>query len=552
MNVSRLEIASVMPSANAWRRLAPLLLLMAAVLLLFRDTTEAMVGIWIRSETFAHAFLVPPIVVWLVWRKRAELALLQPRPAPWFLLPIAAVCALWLLGELASVNSATQFALVALLVLSVPAVFGGAVARALTFPLLFLFFAVPFGEFMVPHMMEWTANFTIAAVRASGVPVYREGLQFIIPSGSWSVVEACSGVRYLIASFMVGTLFAYLNFQTAWKRAAFIVLSLAVPIVANWLRAYMIVMLGHLSDNKLAAGVDHLIYGWVFFGIVIGAMFMIGARFAEPDSGLPQPSEGTLRVPTATARPHSLQPMLIVGAGMLSLLLATQWVFWQRDHGPARGAPPLALPATLDGGYAEVPRTSDWLPAWHDPSVVATRSYADRAAPAMPPVSVWIGYYRDQGYARKLVSSTNGLAEGPGEPSATEAAASAPRRTPGWAQTDTGATQVDTAIGPVAWRTAQLRGSVDPGATGAPRLRAWQLYWVGGRWTTSDVKAKLHIAFERLLGGGDDSAVVIVYTALPQTDAVGAVPAADARLQRFVVSQMPAIEHALQAARDRY
>ncbi|MEO5734529.1 MAG: exosortase A, partial [Rubrivivax sp.] len=227
-----------LPSPTVWRRLAPALLLMTAVLLLFRDTTVAMVDIWIRSETFAHAFLVPPIVIWLVWRKRALLATLQPRPAPGFLVPIAVVCALWLLGELASVNSATQFALVALLVLSVPALFGTQVARALTFPLLFLFFAVPFGEFMVPHMMEWTADFTIAAVRASGVPVYREGLQFVIPSGSWSVVEACSGVRYLIASFMVGTLFAYLNFQTPWKRAVFIAVSLLMPIVANWLRAY--------------------------------------------------------------------------------------------------------------------------------------------------------------------------------------------------------------------------------------------------------------------------------------------------------------------------
>jgi len=39
-----------------------------------------------------------------------------------------------------------------------------------------------------------------------------------------------------------------------------------VPIIANWLRAYMIVMIGHLSGNKLAVGVDHLIYGWLFFG----------------------------------------------------------------------------------------------------------------------------------------------------------------------------------------------------------------------------------------------------------------------------------------------
>ena len=57
--------------------------------------------------------------------------------------------------------------------------------------------------------------------------------------------------------------------------------AIVVPVVANWLRAYMIVMLGHLSNNTIAVGVDHLVYGWVFFGIVIMLMFWIGARWAE-------------------------------------------------------------------------------------------------------------------------------------------------------------------------------------------------------------------------------------------------------------------------------
>jgi exosortase len=48
----------------------------------------------------------------------------------------------------------------------------------------------------------------------SGIPVHAEGLRFVIPTGSWSVVEACSGVRYLIASVTVGTLFAYLTYRS--------------------------------------------------------------------------------------------------------------------------------------------------------------------------------------------------------------------------------------------------------------------------------------------------------------------------------------------------
>ena len=114
--------------------------------------------------------------------------------------------------------------------------------------------------------------------------MYREGLQFIIPSGSWSVVEACSGIRYLIASITVGCIFAYLSYRSLRQApgCSFWWPSL-VPLVANWVRAYLIVMLGHLSGNELATGVDHLIYGWVFFGVVIMAMLLIGARWADPE-----------------------------------------------------------------------------------------------------------------------------------------------------------------------------------------------------------------------------------------------------------------------------
>ena len=87
-----------------------------------------------------------------------------------------------------------------MLVLAVPAVLGWKVARCMTFPLLFLFFAVPFGEFATAKLMDWTAYFTILGLRLSGIPVLSEGLRFVIPTGSWSVIEACSGICLLYTS----------------------------------------------------------------------------------------------------------------------------------------------------------------------------------------------------------------------------------------------------------------------------------------------------------------------------------------------------------------
>ena len=173
---------------------------------------------------------------------------------------IAATGFVWLLGELASATVVTQFAAVGMIVATVLTVLGRTWARQLAFPLGFLFFAVPFGEGLLPILMEWTADVTVGALRVTGIPVYREGNYFVLPSGSWSVVEACSGVRYLIAAFMVGCLFAWLHYRASTKRVVFVCLALAVALVSNWLRAYAIVLLGHLSNNRLGTGRYH--NGW--------------------------------------------------------------------------------------------------------------------------------------------------------------------------------------------------------------------------------------------------------------------------------------------------
>ena len=85
------------------QRILPALLLLVTLLALFCDTIAAMVGIWMRSDTFAHATLVPPIVLWLVWRRRANLAQQQPQAVPWMLLPVAGVFT-WACGKTHAVD----------------------------------------------------------------------------------------------------------------------------------------------------------------------------------------------------------------------------------------------------------------------------------------------------------------------------------------------------------------------------------------------------------------------------------------------------------------
>lgn len=514
---------------KAWRfALLALLVTLLSILALYNETARSMVEIWSRSETFTHGFLVPPISLWLIWRRREQLARLTPRPSVWAMLTFLCAGFFWLLGEVAAANVVSQFALTSLLVLSVPALLGVTVARQIAFPLAFLFFAVPFGEFALPQLMEWTAHFTVLGLRLSGVPVFREGLQFVIPSGNWSVVEACSGVRYLIASLTVGTLFAYLNYRSLTRRLVFVGVAFLVPVIANWVRAYIIVMLGHLSGNKLATGVDHLVYGWVFFGIVIMIMFWIGARWREDE--LPEPPEtessrgAELTTPDSisSATPRGLSPVSIPFAGLLVIVMAMLWpgALWQIER---HAKPPLAkieALAPVPGWTASGEAFADWQPHFSGESALLQAAYTSQGGK----VGLYLGYYRNQGDGRKMVTSSNVLISS-GDHS--------------WIKVAEEQRPVMFDQQSVAVRRAEIR------SLNSTRLIVWQWYWVNGHLTASASKAKALTALTRLLGQGDDSAVIIVYTAK------GEEPQPDAALEAFVRAAGPQIGEALQRTREK-
>ncbi|MDE2397440.1 MAG: exosortase A [Burkholderiales bacterium] len=516
-------------AASPWRSaLAALVALEAAILLLYGRSLAGMVEIWWRSETFAHAFLVLPISLWLAWRQRARLREIAPRPSPWLILALAALAAFWLLSDLATVNVASQFALVAMLVLAVPCVLGLEVAWALLFPLLFLFFMVPFGEFLLPTLMQHTADFTVWALRATGIPVYREGQTFVIPSGTWSVVEACSGIRYLIASLMVGALFAYLNYRSWQRRAAFMAVATVVPIVANWLRAYMIVMLGDLSGNRIAVGVDHLIYGWLFFGIVITIMFLIGSRWSEPEAPAPEAGGAATAATVRAAGATRSWPALGAALAAAAVLAAAPALEHRIEQGEsAAGEPRLALPDHLGSQWSASAGAApaDWKPRYLNPNLLASRLYDGPEGR----VGVYVAYYRNQGPESKLISSENMLVVSTDHH---------------WNEIESRRIAWQGAPGVASVQSARIVGALQLTAVQDKSLSVWVLNWADGRWVDSDLGVTIANGRGRLRGRGDDCAAVILYAAGPPA-------AASARVEAFARANLGKISELLEHTREQ-
>ncbi|MDF2177286.1 exosortase A [Aliiglaciecola sp. CAU 1673] len=365
-----------------------LLLVFAGWVVIFYKTIWSAVLIWERSETFAHCFLILPICIYLIHRSWPSLKSLEVRPNYWIFLPLLAMTLLYLLGSLAHISVVAQGAAFILLPLSLWMVLGNSLAKALWFPFCFWLFSIPAGEFLIPSLQNITADISVAMLQLTNIPVYREGLYIAIPGGLFEVAVACSGVRYLIASFSLGVLYAYLTYSQWKKRIVFALFALLLPILANGIRAYGIIIIAYLSDMKLATGVDHLIYGWLFFGIMILLMFSIGGIWADPVEKQPESQEKAVSVPTSTWLP--------VWALVVLTGLATQ--FYQSSAATPRIIASVDLSAAFELEQNDL-SGQGWLPQFQNPSqeIIGSRDE----------LSIYAAYYEQNQQDAELINSRN-------------------------------------------------------------------------------------------------------------------------------------------------
>jgi exosortase A len=466
--------------------------LASAILLTFHDTAASIVRVWSNSATYGHGFLILPIVAYLLWRRWPVLARLPVRPAATGVLLMAAAGLVWVLGALASVNLLQHFALAGLLQASVLAVFGWRVVWAAVFPLAYLLLAVPFGDFVVPPLQDLTAAYTVPLVRATGVPVYLEDWHIQVPGGAFLVAEACAGARYLLACIALGLLVCELLLKAWWKRVMFMVLSVVVPIGANVLRAYGIIMLAYWSGFEIAVDVDHLIYGGVFLTLVTLVLLAL-AFWLRDDAAGPRPapaaSDATADATAATAHTAAAPPwraLAVVGlAGLMVLAGARGYAGWA-------AAPPAAAPAVLDvparaGAWQRVEGVrAPWSADFRGADQQAAWVYRD----AGRQVTLFVAYYAYERPGAELVSSANAFVPDP--------AADVEQR---------GRAAAGAVAGLPAPAALRLRGPADP------RGRVvWSWYRIGSAVTGRGAMAKLEMLKAKLLGTSAPSLAIAVST----------------------------------------
>ena len=479
MNVRRLSVP--VPAWRGWWWLATGLAVLLTVAVCHESALE-IVGQWQHSTVFSHGFAAVPVTVWLLWRGRqrivAEPVSVSGKGLVWLLLCGAA----WFAGRVVGAAVVGHFGMLGMIYGVIWSLVGDRRFRAMAGPLSFLVFGVPFGEALIPLLMDWTAATVVAGLRLSGIPVWQEGNNFSIPSGRWSVIEWCSGISYLSVSFFTGSVFAYITFTRWTKRALFVLISIALPIVANWVRAYTIVIVAHLSDNQLGVAVGHTALGWIIFGVFVFVVFGLGARWADPLPVPPMPARREGRtVPNRGG--------MAFAATLVAILVwpAMTYRLTSTDGGP----PPQRnlLEAFLDG----CERVTDGGPLdW--PYADAVHRIDGIYRCDGQEVGLLVAWYRGQRQGRELVSSAN-------------------RRLVGDRWWTKPSRRVHQPAGKDAFHVLEQEFQA-----GQQRVVTRRFYWVAGWITTSDTMAKLLLGAARILDRGDDSAIVLWAQRFERTD----------------------------------
>jgi exosortase A len=265
-----------------WRRALVLLALAwAGNVGLFASDWRAMFLQWWDSSTYNHVLLIPFILGWLVSLRWAEVVKVSPQGWRPGLIPFAGAAFLWLLGSFAGVALATQLGVVLMAQASALVLLGPRVCKAMLFPLAYMLFLVPAGDELIPLLQTITARITMVLLDLSQVPAHIEGVFITTPGGYFEVAEACSGVKFLIAMIAYGALVANVCFTSWSRRAAFMALSLAVPVLANGIRAWGTIFIAEHHGIAFAASFDHVFYGWIFFAVVMALVIALAWRFFD-------------------------------------------------------------------------------------------------------------------------------------------------------------------------------------------------------------------------------------------------------------------------------
>jgi len=240
-----------------------------------------LVADWYTDPNYSHGFLVPVISAWLIWKKRAELAVIPRTGSNLGLIVIVFGMLLFLLGNGASEYFTVRLSLVITIFGLVLYLYGQPLIRHTWFEILFLIFMIP-----IPYVIYFSATFpmqlfaskvTVNLLSLLGMPVLRQGNIIHLPEQMLEVAEACSGLRSLISLLALGALYAYTTQRRLSGKIILFLSTIPIAIIGNVFRVFVTALLAYTLETSVTTEPLHTMMGLSVFVVAFILLFIFGA-----------------------------------------------------------------------------------------------------------------------------------------------------------------------------------------------------------------------------------------------------------------------------------
>lgn len=276
-------------SSSLWRysQYLPLFVL-AAWVLLYWPTFVSLYVQWIKwDQALAHG--LPVMAVFVYFAAKSLPWDLSSPSRPWSGLLFAGLAfssILWLISHVVHLSSFEQLLLLPLLILAVASIFGIRTALEHRFLLLLPLFATPIWGSLNGILLDISSFMVGGLVRLAGMPALIEGNSIFIPHGHILIADGCSGLRYFVIALFLGYLIAYLNGYREKGFVAVLAVAGLIGLIANWVRIFVLIVVGYQTEMKSSLMSDHEMFGWILFALLCApALYFAPVRKRQQSPG---------------------------------------------------------------------------------------------------------------------------------------------------------------------------------------------------------------------------------------------------------------------------
>src|ERR1700685_1004115 len=268
------------------RRLWMILALAGVVAAVYWPSSQVLAEQWTNfaNITFTHGWLILAVSLCLIFRARSAIAAAPAQPSALALIALAVCSFAWLVCYRASIQDLHITLQPAIFWLAVCAAFGFGVARLVIFPVAFFYLAEPSLAQLTSALQELTVLAMRAVLALTGPAAQISGDLIHIPNGTSEIEEGCSGLHFMIVGIAVAALSGELR-ADPWKtRSAQLGLMMALALLGNWVRVYVIIEAGYLTNMHSPLLANHYWFGWGVFAVALVVFFWVRGRL---DPALP-------------------------------------------------------------------------------------------------------------------------------------------------------------------------------------------------------------------------------------------------------------------------